>query len=117
MGISLSLLFSSQKASFVLPHIKYCIYFVNQFRAKEFSNSTAESYCHYKIILSFSKGGQMRFKRSCCEVQKTMFRGAKGHVLKVKRWSFEKDYDYDWKRYTQLILYLLIHYTLFLPSY
>ena len=32
----------------------------------------------------------MTFKRLCFEVQKTMFRGPKGHVLKVKRWSFEK---------------------------
>ena len=89
MGISLSLLFSSQKASFVLPHIKYCIYFVNQFRAKEFSNSTAESYCRYKIIMSFSEGGQMRFKRPCFELQKTMFWRSKGHVLRSKRYAFE----------------------------
>ena len=59
----------------------------------------------------------MTFKRLCFGRQKAMFWAPKGHVLKVKRWSFEKDYDYDWKRYTQLILYLLIHYTLFLPSY
>ena len=32
----------------------------------------------------------MTFKRLCFEVQKTMFRGPKGHVLKVKRCFFEK---------------------------
>ena len=32
----------------------------------------------------------MTFKRLCFEVQKTMFWAPKGHVLKVKRWSFEK---------------------------
>ena len=42
------------------------------------------------IVYTFSSHSQMTFKRLCFEVQKTMFRGPKGHVLKVKRWSFEK---------------------------